>query len=41
MSVVVSWVKTSLRYVIIFLRISGLYMLLVKNEKAAGPIEIL
>ena len=40
-SVVVSWLKTSSRYVIVlFSRMSGLKMQLIKDEKAAGPIEI-
>ena len=40
-SVVVSWMKTSSRYVIfLFLQINGLKMLLMNEGKAAGPIEI-
>ena len=41
MSAVVTWTKISSRYVItLFLRISGLKMLLMNKEKAAGPIEM-
>ena len=40
-SVVVSWMKTSsCRVIILFFLMSGLKILLINDEKAAGPIEI-